>query len=225
MSERIACVLPALDAEATVRAVVTGLREALPGAFVIGVDDGSRDRTAEELRASCDEVVVHERNLGKGAALRAGFAVAAARGCGTVLTIDADGQHDPARAPALIAALSAADIAIGARVRGGTPMPLSRRATNFLSSLAVSTAIRRPVSDAQSGYRAIRGTVWRTIQAGGDRYEFETDFLIRAGRAGFRIAAVPVPTIYGGRSHFRLLSDAARVIATIWRGVTRRGEH
>jgi glycosyltransferase involved in cell wall biosynthesis len=222
MTDRVVCVLPALDAEATLPAVVAGLRTALPGALVVGIDDGSRDRTADVLRALCDEVVVHERNLGKGAALRAGFAVAAARGCAAVVTIDADGQHDPARAPALLAALADADIAIGSRTRAGTRMPLSRRLTNFLSSVAVSTAIRRRVEDAQSGYRALRGDVLRTVQAVGDRYEFETDFLIRAARAGFRIAAVPVPTIYGGRSHFRLMRDAGRVIATIWRAVARR---
>lgn len=219
MSTRVACVLPALDAAATLPGVVAGLRSSLPDAIVVGVDDGSRDHTALLMRELCDEVVVHERNRGKGAALRSGFAVAAARGCEAVLTIDADGQHDPARAPALVAALAGADIAIGSRIRGGTPMPLSRRVTNFLSSAAVSTAIRAPVEDAQSGYRALRAEVLRAVQADGDRYEFETDFLIRAGRAGFRIAAVPVPTIYGGRSHFRLVRDAARVIATIWRAL------
>lgn len=222
MSSRVACVVPALNAEATLPAVVAGLRAALPGALVVGVDDGSQDRTALVLRALCDEVVIHERNLGKGVALRSGFAVAAARGCRAVLTIDADGQHDPARAPALVAALDDADIAIGARTRPGTPMPLSRRVTNFLSAVAVSAAIRHPVADAQSGYRAVRAEVLRAVQAAGDRYEFETDFLIRAGRAGYRIAAVPVPTIYGGRSHFRLVRDAARVIATIWRATLRR---
>jgi hypothetical protein len=75
------------------------------------------------------------------------------------------------------------------------------------------------VRDAQSGFRAMRAEVLRAVEASGDRYEFETDFLIRAGRAGFRIASVPVPTIYAGRSHFRLVRDAARVIATLGRGL------
>ena len=72
--------------------------------------------------------------------------------------------------------------------------------------------------DAQSGFRAVRADVLRRVRPPGDRYEYETEFLIRAAREGFRIAAVPVATIYGtAPSHFRSFKDAMLVIRSIWR--------
>jgi glycosyltransferase involved in cell wall biosynthesis len=213
----VACVIPALDAERTVGAVARAVRAALPGALVIGVDDGSRDGTRRELHAACDMVISFEANLGKGAALRAGFGAALARDAEAVVTIDADGQHDAAAAPRLLAALARADLAIGARERSGTSMPLGRRMTNALASAAIGAIIGTRVADAQSGYRAIRRAVIERVDAAGDRYEYETEFLIAAARAGFRIAAVPVATMYGSASHFRSVRDSARVVRAIWR--------
>ena len=213
----VGVVVPALDAAATLPAVLAELRAALPDATIIGVDDGSSDGTHDALSAACDVVLRFPRNRGKGAALRAGFEVALAQGLQSVVTIDADGQHDPRCAPQLVAALDDADVAIGARARLGTAMPLRRRLSNALSSAIVTSLAGCPIADAQCGYRAIRAEVLRCVQAEGDRYEFETDFLIRVGRAGFRVAAVPIPTLYGGASHFREVRDAVRVIGTIWR--------
>lgn len=216
MSEPVACVVPAYNAAATVASVLARLRLALPHAVVVVVDDGSRDGTGDAARPHADDVVRFDRNRGKGAALRAGFARALEAGASRVLTIDSDGQHDPAVAPTLLAALESADMVIGARARRGTSMPLRRRLTNAISAAAISRCAGQPVPDAQSGYRALRAEVVRRVDARGDRYEYETDFLIRAGRAGFRITSVPVATIYGAPSHFREINDAARVVRTIW---------
>jgi glycosyltransferase involved in cell wall biosynthesis len=217
LSGSLVCVIPALDAASSLPAVVRGIRASLPNATIVCIDDGSADATHDVAAALCDEVVRHAVNRGKGAALRTGFAAALARGAEIVLTIDADGQHDAAHAPALLAALDAADIVIGARVRKESDMPLHRRMTNALSSAAVTRLAGCDVPDAQSGYRAIRSTVLRAVNGQGDRYEYETDFIIRAGRAGFRIASVPIPTVYGAPSHFRHVGDGALIISTIWR--------
>lgn len=218
----VACVIPALNAASSLASVIDGLRAALPGAVIIGIDDGSTDASGQLLRSRCDLSESFETNRGKGAALRAGFRHAIEAGATRVLAIDADGQHDPACAPALLAALDSADVAVGTRTRAGTRMPLHRRMSNALSSAAISRVAGRTLPDTQCGYRAIRREVLDAVQAVGDRYEFETDFIIRAARAGFRIVAVPIPTIYvdraaGGRSHFRNCRDAARVVATILR--------
>jgi glycosyltransferase involved in cell wall biosynthesis len=210
-------VVPALDAAATIASVVAGVRQALPDAPVLVVDDGSTDATGTVARRAGARVLRFDVNRGKGAALRAAFALAVSEGASAVLTIDADGQHDPAVAPALLETLTHADVVIGVRPREGTPMPFHRRVSNGLSSWAISCCAGVPLPDTQSGYRAIRAEVLRSVAPEGDRYEFETDFLIRAARAGFRIAGVPIPTIYGAPSHFRPLHDAARVVATIWR--------
>ena len=71
--------------------------------------------------------------------------------------------------------------------------------------------------DAQSGYRAMRRDVLERVHATGDRYEYETEFLIEAARAGYRIASVGVPTMYGAPSHFRAWNDSMRVVRAIWR--------
>ena len=96
-------------------------------------------------------------------------------------------------------------------------MPVHRRASNAVSALAVSVCTGRRVADSQSGYRALRADALRRVTSTGDRYEYETDFLIAAARAGLRIECVPVPTIYGAPSHFRALRDGARVLRTIAR--------
>lgn len=218
----VVCVIPALNAGASLRAVIGGLRDALPEAAIVGIDDGSTDDTHHILRDGCDVSESFGANRGKGAALRVGFRHAAALGATRVLAIDADGQHDPRCAPSLLSALDDADIVIGARAREGTRMPLRRRVSNAVSSAAISSVTGRVLPDTQCGYRAIRREVLDAIVAVGDRYEYETDFIIRAARRGFRIAAVPIPTIYvprehGGRSHFRECRDAVRVVATIVR--------
>lgn len=210
-------VIPALDAATTIGDVVHATRTVLPHAFIAVVDDGSSDHTSPAAHSAGATVLRFEQNRGKGAALRAGIAALVARDVAAILTLDADGQHDPAHAPALLAALESADLAIGCRARRGTAMPLRRRITNALASSAVGHLAGTPVLDSQSGYRAFRRRVALEVQARGDRYEYETDFLIRAGRAGLRIVAVPISTRYGGRSHFRPLTDSVRIVRTIWR--------
>jgi glycosyltransferase involved in cell wall biosynthesis len=213
----VACVIPALDAAGSLGAVVRGLRVSVPEAVLIGVDDGSTDATRRIIADTCDHAVVLDRNRGKGAALRAGFAEAVQLGCDAIVALDADGQHDPAYAPRLLAALADADIVVGARRRSEGGMPLRRRVTNALSVAAARRLTGYELTDLQSGYRAMRSAVLHTVHARGDRYEFETDFLLRAARAGFRITAVPIPTIYGPPSHFREMRDGLRVVATFCR--------
>lgn len=213
----VAVVIPALDAAASISAVVGSTRQAVPHATIIVVDDGSADATATLAATAGAKVVRLEENRGKGAALRAGIAIAVQVGSGAIITLDADGQHDPAHATALLAALDTADIAIGTRTRRGTMMPIRRRLTNALASSAVTRLTGAIIEDSQSGFRAFRRRVAQEVQGVGDRFEYETDFLIRACRAGMHIVSVPIPTIYVGRSHFRSFADSASIVRTLWR--------
>lgn len=217
MTSRIVVVMPAFNAELTLAKVVRGLRKTLPGAFIVGVDDGSTDGTAALLRSVCDHAIRFESNRGKGAALRAGCAVALDRDCGVVLTIDSDGQHDSAFAPSILAAIDEYHIAIGTRDLKGEQMPRHRRFANFLSTAATHFVSGGAIGDSQSGYRAIRREVLDEIHAIGDRYEYETDFIIRAAHAGFTITNVPISTIYGPPSYFREFRDALLVIRVLIR--------
>lgn len=216
MTDRVACVIPAYQAAETIPRVLRQVRSTLPKARVIVVDDGSHDTTAAVAKDLADWTIRLTGNRGKGAALRAGFDEILRSDDDVVLTLDADGQHDPAYAPMLLSALEQCDVVIGERSRPGSAMPLRRRMTNAMASLAIAhvTGLRLP--DTQSGYRAIRREVLERVRAQGDRYEFETDFLIRAAHAGFRVSNAPVPTVYGPVSHFRGMSDSARIVKAIW---------
>ena len=213
----VVCVIPALDAAGTLGDVAARLRKVVPHATIVAVDDGSTDATYDVARAACDVALRFAANRGKGAALRAGISEALVRGAAAVITIDGDGQHPPEAAPSLLAALASADVAIGARSRDANAMPFGRRITNALASAAVGAIVGGAIADSQSGYRAIRRAVLESVPARGDRYEYETDFLIQAGCAGYRITAVRIPTLYGAPSHFQPFRDSARVVRTIWR--------
>lgn len=211
------CVLPAYNAGETVAGVVASVRRHLRNVFVLGVDDGSTDATRGVLKRVCDHVICFDTNRGKGAALRAAFAyVAVSFPRSAVVTLDADGQHDAAFAPRLLDALDVADIVIGTREIGCPSVPPHRRLANMLSTAATCAVTRLRLTDSQSGFRALRGEVVAAVDAQGDRYEYETDFIVRASHRGYRISEVAVPTIYGPPSHFRELADSWRVARVLW---------
>ncbi len=209
---RVAVVIPAFQATATIGDVVTRTRATLPDAQVIVVDDGSTDGTGEEGRGKGASVLTHPRNRGKGVALRTGIARACADGADMIVTLDGDGQHPPEEIPRLLAPLAEgrADLVLGARRRDGV-MPLSRRFTNWLSATLASRIAGQRLHDAQTGFRAFTRAAVERIQPAGDRYEYEANFLLDALRAGYRVASVEVPTIYGPRSHFRSWTDTWRM--------------
>lgn len=213
---RTVVVVPALNAENTLSPVVKGLRKTVPDGYIVGVNDGSTDGTGALLRSLCDRAIEFPENRGKGAALQAGFAAARELDCTEVMTIDSDGQHDPAFAPSVLNALISCHIAIGTRDLTGEQMPRRRRMANFLSTTATRLVSGGAVNDSQSGFRGIRREVLDEVHAVGDRYEFETDFIIRAAHAGFCITNVPISTIYGPPSYFREIHDAMRVMGVLW---------
>ncbi len=140
-----------------------------------------------------------------------------------MLTADADGQHDASYAPRLVAALAAADLALGVRTRRRTSMPWVRQVSNSVSAAATRVCAGSRWPDSQCGFRAFRTGILDRIAPRGDRYEYETDFLIQAARAGVRITCVEVPTLYGARSHFRPVKDSVRIVAVLARGLVARG--
>ena len=217
MIEPLIVIVPVYNAEPTLANVIKGVRRSLPGALIIGVDDGSTDGSRKLLRTVADETIEFDKNRGKGAALRAAFQKALEKGAAAVLTIDSDGQHDPSFAPSIVGALDRADIVIGTRDLSGAHVPKHRRIANMISSAATRAVSGGKVRDSQSGYRAMKAEVLRKVHAIGDRYEFETDFIIRAARAGFTTVNVPISTIYGSPSYFREFRDAWLVIKVLWR--------
>jgi glycosyltransferase involved in cell wall biosynthesis len=185
---------------------------------VIVVDDGAQDGAGERARAAGVRVITHPVNRGKGAALRTGFAAALAAGAEWVFTLDADGQHDPAEMPAFLAAAKSggADLWIGDRMRNTADMPWLRRLANQSTSSIISALAGQPIADSQSGYRLIGAPVLRALDLRFDRFEAESEILIKASRAGFRIGAVSIRTIYGEeRSTIHPIRDTVRFISLV----------
>lgn len=215
-------IIPAKDAASTIGDVVRGVQAAVPGLDVIVVDDGSADATGERAREAGARVVRHGVNQGKGAALQSGFDAALAAGADVIVALDADGQHDPAFAPKLLAALEGADVVVGSRNADRTGMPWLRKATNDVTSWWVSRLAGQRIEDSQSGYRAIKAPVLRAIRPQSRRFEFESEFLVAAARAGFRIGATPIPTLYNAPgSHIRPFRDTIRFIRFVLRHLFR----
>jgi glycosyltransferase involved in cell wall biosynthesis len=213
---RVAVIVPAYQAAASVAGVVAGARAALPDAAIYVVDDGSTDDTGAAAAAAGAVVLRHAQNRGKGAALATGFARALADGVAVLTTLDADGQHPPAALPLLLAPIhrSGVDLVLGARARTGT-MPLGRRFTNWLSATLATRIGKTPVPDAQTGLRAFSRRLAVRVQpliASYCGYEYEAAFLLAALRAKFPVTSVDVPTIYTRvPSHFRAWGDGRRV--------------
>ncbi len=215
-------IVPAKDAASTVGDVVRGVLSAVPGLEVIVVDDGSADATGDRAREAGARVLRHDVNQGKGAALQTGFDAALAAGADAVLALDADGQHDPTFAPKLLAALAGADVVVGSRNADRTGMPWLRKATNDVTSWWVSLLAGQRIADSQSGYRAIAAPVLRAIRPESRRFEFESEFLVAAARAGFRIGAAPIPTLYNApSSHIHPFRDTIRFIRFVLRNLFR----
>jgi len=220
---RICAIVPALDCAATIASVVEGIREQGIRAVLV-VDDGSSDDTAAQAEAAGATVLRHASNRGKGHALVTGFRWALARGHERVLTVDADGQHDPREIPRLLAAAEENDLVIGRRrILPGT-MPLSSFIGNLTSLFWVSLFCGRPCFDAQCGYRVYSRRLLERVPLEGGRFETETELLLRAVRLALPVSWTPIRTIYQRGTHprrtnFRTSSDPLRVIGVVVRSL------
>jgi hypothetical protein len=193
-------VVPAYDEQATVGDVVRRARAT--GIDVVVVDDGSRDGTARVAAEAGAAVLRLPTNLGVGAALRTGFRYAHLRGYARVVQCDGDGQHAPEEIPRLLEEQRSQDVdlLIGSRFLTGADAgrpAVTRRFAMRLLARSASRAVGAPITDATSGFRVIATPLLEEFAAKlsnhylGDTYEA----VVAAGRAGFRVAEVPVPSI------------------------------
>ena len=204
---RVLALVPAHDEAPRIGRVVEGARRHVP---VLVVDDGSSDATAELAERAGATVIRQSPSQGKGAALRAGFAAALEGGAEAVITLDGDGQHDPAEIPAFLGeharrviAGEAVELVIGAR--SFRRMPPVRRAANWLGTVTLSAALGRWIEDNQSGYRLVGRRLMAAMLDSRERgFAFEVEMIAVCLREGWPIGWIPVRTIYAGeRSHIR----------------------
>jgi glycosyltransferase involved in cell wall biosynthesis len=181
--------------EDVVRSVVEG------GWNVVVVDDGSRDETVARAKAGGAKVLRHSINLGQGAALQTGIDYALRRKAEFVVTFDADGQHDPAGIPALVAALVDHDVALGSRFLGGVEGASARRMAFLRAAVMMSNRLAGlKLTDAHCGFRAFRATAAAQLRITQDRMAHASELLKKVQTSGLRYTEVPITIRYTDHS-------------------------
>lgn len=197
--DKTAAVVPAYNAARHLPSVIEDIARHIPKERIIVVDDGSSDDTRGTARSAGADVVVHEINQGKGAALCSGGKRAIELGMDYIITLDADGQHNPDEIPLFIdhAERTGADIIVGNRMDDRQDMPFIRVFANTSTSWFVSLRSGTKIPDSQNGYRMLKTWIFDKIEFVTTRYDTESEILIKAAGMGGKIESIPVETIYG----------------------------
>jgi glycosyltransferase involved in cell wall biosynthesis len=192
----ICAVVPFFNEKETLRSVLDETLDLVD--FIIAVNDGSTDDDYLDLQNNSKlKIINFERNSGKGKALKSGFEEAVKSGFKTVLTLDADLQHEPKHIPKLINALSSFDIVIGNRLKNLKGMPIQRKLSNKLTSFFLTLKTGQKILDSQCGFRAFKIEVLKKVKTRYNGFEAESEILVKAAKQGFKIGFVDITTIYG----------------------------
>jgi glycosyltransferase involved in cell wall biosynthesis len=224
-STRCAAVIPCFNEGASIAGLVVALRQHL--SLVMVVDDGSTDDTAILASAAGAVVVSHERNLGKGAALRTGLSAALKRGFERAVTLDGDGQHAPDDLPGFLrcAEQTGALLVVGNRMHNARAIPWLRRQVNRWMSRQLSRRAGRHLPDTQCGFRLIHLETWASLSLNTEHFEIESEMLMSFLAAEHPVAFVPIQVIGRGRnSRIRPVADTVRWWKW-WRGLERPSSH
>lgn len=200
---RVVTIIPTYNEHQSLPLTVERLRAAVPNSDVLIVDDNSPDGTgalADTMAAQDARINVLHRagKEGLGAAYIAGFRWALERGYEVLVEMDADGSHQPEQLPALLDAVSDADLVIGSRwVPGGAVVnwPFHRKLLSRAGSLYSRTMLGLAVRDITAGYRAFRRETLESIDLAtvdSVGYGFQVDMTFRVARLGHRIVEVPI---------------------------------
>jgi glycosyltransferase involved in cell wall biosynthesis len=213
----VSVVIPAFNEEDGIADVVVRLAAFGPWREILVVDDGSTDRTGERAAAAGARVVRHPYNKGNGASVKTGIREAAGP---VVLLMDADGQHDPAEAMAVITPVGQHDMVIGAR--RSADQTFVRAAGNAAFTALASWLTGRPIPDLTSGFRAARrDRLLDVIHLLPNGFSYPTTSCLAFLKAGLNVAFVPItarPRV--GRSKIRVMRDGVRFLLIILKIVT-----
>ena len=224
-SSQILMVIPLFNHGGTVRSVV---EKALACNWpVLVVDDGSTDGGADQIAGLDCHLIALGKNSGKGAAIMAGAGYAMENGYRAIITVDADGQLDPAEASILaeVAVEQWPALVVGARVMDKDNAPGASLFGRAFSNFWVRLECGRELPDTQSGFRLYPVKELMELAVGCRRYDFEVEVLTRSGWAGLPILSVPVSVHYPPpserESHFHQFRDNFRLTCLHTRLVTR----
>jgi glycosyltransferase involved in cell wall biosynthesis len=222
---KILIIIPAFNEENRIGNLLKKISSVFSLKNVLVVDDGSKDKTSLIAKKAGTMVLKLKKNQGKGLALRAGFDFAIEHGYDAVITMDADGQHDPAEIPRFLEKFKAtgADLIVGTRKHNLSEMPFLRFMVNNTTSIITSLLSGVRIHDSQSGFRFIKKKLLGKINLMTSRFQMETEIIIKAARAKFSIEELPIKTIYFEKfkSHINPFIDTARfirlAIRMLWR--------
>ena len=203
MNAKTLVAIPCFNEELAIGSMVVQARQFADRVLV--VDDGSKDRTAAVARAAGAEVIVHEKNAGKGTAIRNAFRYARDHGFDAMVLMDGDGQHDPAEIPLLLEPVvgrngHSVDVALGFRFGQNTEMPAWRRVGKRVLDYATAAGGGGVVTDSQCGYRAFGR---KAIEEMADRLQadgfgVESEQLVLMNQAGLAHENVNITCRYDG---------------------------
>ena len=213
-SDNILALVPAYNEGKHIGEVIRLTSQYLP---VVVVDDGSKDDTAARAEAAGAKVLRQVPNQGKGAALITGYRYAIEQGCEAIVMLDADMQHDPHEISLFLDMFREvhADLIIGQRNFRYMPQP--RRTTNTIGTWMFSWAVGQYIPDNQSGFRLLsRRMMEATLASGETNFEFEVEMIVQCIKLGYKMAWVPIKTIYGDeKSHIRPVRHAYHFIRMV----------
>jgi len=206
-----AVIIPAFNESKTIGKVVKECKNIVD--YVIVVDDGSEDDTANAASKNGAEVIRIDVNSGKANAIRQGFRKC--NGYDVVLLIDGDMQHSPSEIPQLIECIeNGADLCIGSRfLKKETPMPIVNQISNTIARTLITILAGQKISDPQSGFRSIKGSRIRELDLNAERYAIEHIMILEASKKKFKICEIPISCRYEREtSHINPVKDSLRVI-------------
>lgn len=217
--KKISIILPARNEAFAVSKIVADIRTRFTSAEIIVVDDGSTDDTARIAEEAGARVLRHPYGMGNGAAIKTG--ARAAQG-NVIVFMDADGQHDPADIPRLLAKLEEGyDMVVGARQKGSQANLWRGLANAFYNRLA-SWMVEHPVADLTSGFRAVRADKFREfLYLLPNGFSYPTTITMAFFRSAYSVAYVPITAHKRiGTSHIRPLRDGVRFLLIIFKIAT-----
>ncbi len=206
-------VIPAYNEEKTIGRVASEARKYADE--VVVVDDHGKDLTSEKAKEAGAITVRLVVNMGAGFATRVGCDIAVQRGADVIVTLDADGQHDPADVPQLVKTLEdeRLDIVFGSRPRNEA-MPFVKKVGNFGLSLIASTLFRIRITDSQTGFHAFTKEAYPKLRWESSRYGVVSEFVVKTAKARLRFKEVEVKTIYTGKVGGMRKRDAVK---SVWK--------
>jgi len=215
MPTRILIAIPAFNEERFLGRLLDQLSATVSIDHILIVNDGSTDRTRELASSFGVHLVDHQKNSGKGEAIKTAFSFARAKKFDWILFLDGDGQHPPEYVPAFVEQIQNkdADVFLGNRQERTAKMPFHRQLSNGITSILISLCAGARILDSQCGYRAIRVEKAAGFCYESTGFQIESEMLLKLGKSGARFAHIPITTVYGQESSsIHLVADTLKFI-------------